>query len=252
MRLLAVMVALFSGGIAGISCAQDQPVIAGGGVWGNEEVRQYAQRYGPHGPKHDDPFVAAPATPAPAERIVIEQRVYQDNPNAPHGAYWSYDVSKSEMTVRVQESDALDRRAMDVRGLIRLPPRQYAAMRGWTVNGSQLGAEVYSDQRRSFVRQRIFFGFGEVAGATPGSGWPVKSYQHTWPIEPEAGRALAENLALQIVGVTKPWTENEYIICGGEMQFQYCFITGDLLSYRLIDKRDGSVIKEWDVSFASL
>ncbi|MFT4911620.1 MAG: hypothetical protein ACI9YM_000190 [Brevundimonas sp.] len=240
--------------IAGVVSAQEQPAPAEGVLWGNEQVREYAQRYGPYGPKHDDPFVPAPAVPAPAERIIIEAPVYRDNPNAPDGAFWSYDVSRQELTVRIRDNEALDRWPADVRGLVQLQPRQYVAMRGWSVNGSQLGEEILdvSGGRSSYVRQRILFGFGEVATTTPPTRWPLRTYTHTWPIEAEAARTLAESLGFQVVGVTKPWTGTEYVICGGESRFRYCFITGEIKSYRLIDKRDGSIIREWDVSRASL
>lgn len=81
-----------------------------------------------------------------------------------------------------------------------------------------------------------------------------QSFSHVTKIEPELARQLVDNLQVEIVAKSKQWREGDWVQCGRRYSLAeprepltgpHCFLTVELVAVRFIDKRNGTVLRDW-------
>jgi len=219
-------------------------------VWRNDDVSAYLRTYGPDRVSDGDPFVA-PRPPIPPENVVL---TFPISPRADWLAtYWSYDRDAQTMTIVVGEDESA---ATGAALVTESPAGTRLSMRGWALTARRGPPELDYDGRRQIeVRTLNVTGFGQVVSNTvPLRGRPTaRVFSHTFAIEPEAARALSGELELRVYGKARPWRGDQRTLCVSDISqlrqgtiVRPCFLTGVLETYQVIDRRDGSVIHEWD------
>ncbi|MBU4197606.1 MAG: hypothetical protein KJ911_12760, partial [Alphaproteobacteria bacterium] len=193
------------------------------GLWGNAEVDAYIAANRPRPlTASSDPFATPPITPAPAAHVVLEYRVRGQN--EPEGkdsldpASWTYNPTVGVMRITIKRPPYTGSTA---------PPMS----QGWIVfdeyiRGSSsratnaYGASVTVTSGVSNTR-----GIAEVTrnvldepGPLPdmGNGYIAsrdREYTFSYPVAPEAGRALAPHLRVQVSADTKPLRPNQWVHC---------------------------------------
>lgn len=256
MRYLLLATAAF---LAGPAAAQD--------VWGNAEVDAYIRANQPRPPSaSSDPFALPPVPPAPAAHVVLEYRVRgQNQPEVKESidpASWTYNPTAGIMQITIKSPPLTGSTA---------PP----LLQGWVVFDETIlgrtsratnayGASVMLQEGVGTAR-----GIAEVGrtlldnvGPLPdmqGTGMFAqrdRNYTFNYRIDPEAGRALAPHLRMQVAADTKPWRPNQWVHCRSQDfeatfsspvsgTFNWCYLTTEVQSVRIIDDRDGTVLKEW-------
>lgn len=205
----------------------------------------------------EDPFVAPPV---PAENVNLAFPVLAQVDS--QSTYWTYDRNARTMTI-VASEDA--NAAAGEAPVSESPPQTAVTMRGWSIEAVHNGPptmRVVGGRQVAVVTDYVM-GFGQVQQSSrvlePTSGSVSQArlarvFRHTFSIEPEAARALSGALELQVSGKTRPWRDDQRTLCVSVIyieerpvtRVQSCFLTGVLETYRVVDKRDGSVIHEWD------
>lgn len=218
-------------------------------AWGNAEVADYLWTFGPDKVVAEDPF-ASPTSPVPPKNVVLS---FPIPPRANSLlTYWTYDRDAQTMTIVAGENDNAASGSARVN---EIPVGTNPAMRGWALTARRGPPRLaFSGRREVQVRTRHVTGFGQVQTyATPGQRPDARVFQYTFSIEPEAARALSGELELRVFGKARPWRGEQRTFCvtdysalSSGIEVRPCFLTGDLETYQVIDKRDGSVIHEWD------
>lgn len=233
---------------AAISSNQQTQDVA---AWGNNEVAGYLREFGPDKRVAEDPFIS-PTPPIPPERIVLTFPV--SGPQAADWAsvYWTYDRDGQTMTVVASE----DQNAAAGVTMANMSPQGTSLrMRGWGLTAwRDQPTQEFNGRRNVTVRLRHVTGFGEVSlVSVPTRRGEARVFRHTWAIAPEDARLLSDNLELRVVGKAQPWRGDERTLCVHDntdmnqgVMVRSCFLTGLLETYQLVDKRDGSVIHEWN------
>lgn len=245
--------------IAGPAVAQD--------VWGNDEVDAYIRANQPQPQTaSSDPFAMPPVPLAPAAHIVLEYRVRGQN--QPQGkesidsASWTYNPTAQTMRITIKAPRGSGSTA---------PP----LLQNWTVFDETIlgrtsratnayGANVTVQAGVTTTRgiaeatRDILAEVGPLPDMT-GTGMFAsrdRDFTFTYPVAPDAGRALAPHLRVQVLADTKPWRPNQWVHCRSqdfeatfsspvEGTFNWCYLTTEVQSVRIIDDRDGTVLKEW-------
>ncbi len=217
-------------------------------TWSNAEVTAYLRAFGPDRTGPADPFAVPPL---PGENIVLSFPIPAQMGELE--TYWTYDLKGQTMTVVATEDESATGRAL----IVDSPPQTQLNMRGWAL-GARRGPPTmdFVGNRQIPVRTIQVMGFGQVqASRVLGSSAEPREFRHTFSIEPDAARALSSHLQLQVSGKARPWRDGQWTLCVHDLskmqsgiRVRSCYLTGVLETYRIIDKRDGSVIHEWDPS----
>lgn len=239
--------------------AQDLPPAGGANetgasVWGNAEVVGYLTTFGPDKTVTEDPFVT-PTSPLLPESVVL---TFPISPRADWAStYWTYDREAQTMTIVASE----DQSAATGAALVsQSPPHTALSMRGWALTARRTPPQrEWIGNREIPVRVLHVTGFGQVvATAVPGPRPDARIFRHTFSINPDAARSLSGELELRVSGKVRPWRDGEQTLCVTNLdnlrsgiRERSCFLTGVLETYQVIDKRDGSVIHEWDAKSKS-
>lgn len=204
----------------------------------------------------EDPFVAPPL---PAEAVLLTFPIPQMDSQS---TYWTYDRSAGSMTIVVSEDDSV---AASEALVTDSPPQTTLTMRGWAIGSLHNSTPTMAvvGGREIPVATDHVMGFGEVqqsgraSGLRPGTvsqGRTARVFRYTFSIDPESARALSGALELQVAGSARPWRDDQRTLCVSTIhtdrqpvtRVRSCFLTGVLETYRVVDKRDGTVIHEWD------
>jgi hypothetical protein len=234
-------------------------------VWGVKEVDAYVATNKPVKDVAADPFAAPKAAPSPARSILLEYPVYGPT-NASTGrlesARWTYDVDTQKLTVTYNPSSA----ASSIEWQGKNPGGSsfsHSLQQGFvtfsesTSKEAGTGTNAYgatAQLKRLMVEKR------GIAELVTGFDVPIKSgsYQFEWTtnIAPDEGRTLVAALRLQIAAIPKEWTTGRHVLCasdylGATIQrptiytVDGCYLTTRHEAIRLVDSRDGTVLKEW-------
>jgi hypothetical protein len=90
----------------------------------------------------------------------------------------------------------------------------------------------------------------------PSTDYRETIFEYAWLVEPEAARILSQNIDLQIVGITKEYTNGKNVFCDlgsspatfrspSSLSIETCYLTGRVNAVRIVDRKDGTIIKEW-------
>lgn len=244
--------------------------------WGAAEVDAYVAVNRPRAATEvADPFAVPAAAPAPASQVLLRSSVYMSGAEpAPtsdfrYTAVWKYDPATQTMELKTYRPSAgtllsLETQGVTIPGLASYQRPNMAGIDTFTDRKTEdagegqnaYGARV--DMRRITIENR---GIGEIRSSiVDDAGPPVPrgqySYDHSFTIAPEDARALTQNLELQIIAEPVAWAPNKWIICGESysgatvrnpviLSTSGCYLTARFDTFRFVDTRDGTVIKEW-------
>lgn len=243
-------------------------------VWGNAEIDAYVLARSLQQPtRESDPFAAPPIPTAPATHVIVEYSVRGQN--EPQGkeaidpASWTYNPTTNVMMFTIKAP----------------PPTgaSYPALhQGWIVY-DQTVAEVTGRGTNAFgASTDIITGLSVSRGIAEASndildeigpqpiqpsspGDPISSalmstgshdYTFAYTINPDAGRELARHVRVQVAADTVAYRPNQWVYCH-QLTFEptfsspvsgrseSCYLTTRVQSIRIIDNRDGTVLKEW-------
>jgi hypothetical protein len=237
-------------------------------TWGVKEVDAYVTANKPVKDAAADPFAAPKVAPAPATAVVLEYPVYgpaDTSTNRLENARWTYDVETQKLTVKYSSSGAgslIDWQGKDPGGSVLSAPRLrqgFVTFSKSTSEDAGPGSNAYGatvQLKRLTVEKR---GVAELIGGFDDPiKYPSGDYQFEWTttITPEEGRALVAAMRLQVRSTPKEWTTGRYVLCAGDylgatiqrptiFTTNGCYLTARHENIRLVDSRDGTVLKEW-------
>jgi len=244
--LKSFLVLMILAQVSEIDQAQDTDKNA---TWRNTELVDYLTTFGPDRTVIEDPFIAI-TPPLPPENIVLTFPIPART--GLRTTYWTYDREAQTMTIVASENEGV---AAGRARAAETPPSVFLTMRGWSLSTRRSPARMELVGGRQIpVRIMHVSGFGQVqTNPVPGRRPDVRVFRHTFSIEPEAARALSGELELRVLGKAQPWRQDRNTLCVNDsrdlsagLEVRSCFLTGLLETYQVIDKRDGSVIHEWD------
>lgn len=267
MKTMMAVAALLAAG--GSAWAQDAAAPV---VWGNAEVDAYVEANRPRtGAAAGDPFTAPPAAVAPAGQMLLRYPLYRKDTEPGFkvlkSATWSYDPAKQEMTVRVGKISDGALLNMNAQGIDIGRPSYSINIAALNTNSNRetsdagTGQNAYGarvEMTRVAIEER---GVGELTRSIlddVGPSLPSGTfyYEHTWAIPAEEARALSTNLEVQIEATSVAWAPDKWVMCGSHysgatvtrptiLVVNGCYLTVQFQNIRVVDTRDGTVIKEW-------
>ena len=240
-------------------------------AWGIDEVDAYVKANRPKAASQvEDPFAVPAAAPTPGQYVVMRHSVPMTGRSngSTSPVTWKYDPAAQTMTVEGYASLTGTLLSLDFQGQ---PAGQGNILERPRIHGvstsedrseadAGTGQNAYGAQVKMTRETIIRRGFGEM---NPGMDSPIQGndvgghkFSHTWAMAPEEARALSEHLVWEVVGETKPWAPGKWVICGTDYSgatvrnpiirvTDACYLTGVLQGFRLVDSRDGSVLRQW-------
>lgn len=270
MKCLAAAVAFAA--MSGSAWAQEAP-------WGAAEVDAYIVENMPKSATEvADPFAVPNEVPAPAKQVLLRSSVHMsgtqpdETTDFRYTAVWKYDPSRQIMELKTHRPRAgtllsLDTQGVTIPGLASYQRPNMAGIDTFRDQKTEDAGEGQNSYGARVSMQRITVvsrGIGEMRSSIADDAGPPLprgqySYDHTFSIAPEDARALTQNLELQIVAEPVAWAPNKWIICGTDYSgatirnpviqiTRGCYLTARLDTFRFVDTRDGTVIKEWSRS----
>lgn len=235
--------------------------------WGVAEVDAYvAANTSPSRASSADPFAVPVAPTPPAQNILLRMPLERKLPDvSPVVPTWEYDAATKTLTLKAWPSAGMavnwDWEGNEPRNV----EARYAQTGGFLTSTKEetkpggtrqnsYGAQV--DVVTHLTTNRGILMRGTQMGQSPLPRHDSIWYQHTMQIEPEAARSLVENLELVVVAKSAEWRPGDWVICGStyyaptvrnprESSSGQCFLTTDITAVGFVDKRDGTVIREW-------
>ncbi len=244
-------------------------------IWGAEEVDRYIQDNPPkRAAALADPFSVPPPPPAPATDILLRSKINRsgsstsDGAGYNFGATWQYNAVSETMEIKGFRPSGvlvrLDTQGVDLTGgaPYRVPDMQgIAIFESYVRQDAGVGQNAFGAKVNMELVTVVRRGMGEIVTSTADRvGPPLPpgeyAYVHSWRIVPDAARSLSEHLEWQVVAKSVAWAPSKWVICGSQyieatmsrpttIASSGCYLSVRFETFRIVDTRDGSVIKEW-------
>lgn len=225
-------------------------------VWNNSDVTEYVKQNKPvNHLTSDDPFAAIPIPTQPAAEVLLSypvRRFASPRTEILTRGTWEYDRSTEIMKVRI------DNFYSDMSILLgperATRPRERATLYS-TITDVWIKKEASPQSRTTEIEQ---VGFAEPVYSRDRSIFTADdtSLKHEWKIEPEVARSLSDHLTIEVIGETKAWAPDTWVVCASDIDeilrptpnprtWNGCYLTGTIKAVRLVDGRDGTTLRQW-------